>query len=328
MYRDFALSVRGYSHVKEDLKCQDSAVAIKEESGAWALAVAADGHGGKAYFRSDVGSRIAVECAEQVVRDYLADLEAFVKALNEDSEKVLRGMEASILSKWNSAVQEYDAQHKELTEWEEDWCTKKQFTVNEQAREKLYGTTLVMSVLSPQFAIGIQNGDGACAAIYENAEAEFFLPQEDGEHALNITQSLSSSVAMERFVHRCELAPLTSAGKAEEEPEAEPCDTNNEEMECADLDGGEAAEACPAKQSPRLPVCLMVSTDGLINSCMSPEDFLKFNRRVLSLIDETDFGETLERHLFDERSTKGSQDDISIAMVFEEGLNLADFRPS
>lgn len=377
MYRDFALSVRGFSHVKEDLKCQDSSCAIVEDNGAWAVAVVADGHGGKDYFRSDVGSRLAVEAAVQVVREYLADMDAFVEALHVDEEKILRRMEAGILSKWSTGVQEYDEQNPELTEWEQQWCAKKGITVKEDKRKRLYGTTLVLSVLSERFVIAIQNGDGACTAVYADGSAEFFLSQGEDDQAANITQSLCNSDAIAHFEHRCELfdpkEEVPQADNAvpceEVAPVAEPVAQLPEPAEgdaaavalwrkngcfdCGDagelnddddtalvgvITAGTSAEEAAQEMAklaippdyfdPKPPVAFLLSTDGLINSCVTPSDFLKFNRRILSLMDDSNIRESLERHLFDERSTKGSQDDISVAIVFKEGLDLVSFRPS
>lgn len=341
MYRDFALSVRGYSHVKEDLKCQDSACAMVEDTGAWALAVVADGHGGKDYFRSDVGSRLAVECAVQIVKQCLENMPKFVASLVENPEKALWGMEAGILSKWNSAVQEYDEQNRELTEWEQAWCAKKGVTIKEDRRERLYGTTLVLSILSPEFSIAIQNGDGACVAVYEDKTADFFIAQGDEDQAANTTYSLCNSEAMEHFTHRFEryapsqeenaaIVETETAVKVEGETNAETelAPPEEAEVEIALMVDAEPEENAPVLPAKRRPVCFALSTDGLINSCMTPEDFLKFNRRVLSLMDDSNIRDSLERHFFDDRSTKGSQDDISIAMVYQPDLDLPSFRPS
>lgn len=299
MYRDFAVSIRGYGHVREDLKRQDSVSTAVAEGSAWSLAVTADGHGGKDYFRSDVGARLAVECAIQVVEDYLGDMRPFLEALEKDPRMVLRRMEMSIISRWSSAIEAYDAQNRELTQWEWAWCVEKGVTVQEERRERLYGTTLVLSVLAPRFALAIQIGDGACVAVYGDGEAECFLQQAEMDRAANLTDSLCQPDALERFIHRWVLFPQKGDGPA--------------------------CKGSPAGS--RRPVACIVSTDGLANSCVSGEDFLRFNRRVLSWMDEPQARSFLEKHLY-ERSTRSSHDDISMGLVFEAGLDFPCFRPA
>lgn len=55
----FAASVHGKKYREHGFPCQDSCAILKFE-GVQAIAVT-DGHGGKDYFRSDIGSRLAVE---------------------------------------------------------------------------------------------------------------------------------------------------------------------------------------------------------------------------------------------------------------------------
>lgn len=58
---------------------------------------------------------------------------------------------------------------------------------------------------------------------------------------------------------------------------------------------------------------VMLSSDGLINSFVNVEDYLKFGRRVLNAV-ESDAAHSLEEHL-KTRSRCGSRDDISIAAL-------------
>ena len=57
----------------------------------------------------------------------------------------------------------------------------------------------------------------------------------------------------------------------------------------------------------------MLSSDGLINSFKSAEDFVRFGGRVLSAV-ENDAAAFLPEHL-KSRSENGSRDDISVAAV-------------
>lgn len=58
---------------------------------------------------------------------------------------------------------------------------------------------------------------------------------------------------------------------------------------------------------------VMLSSDGLINSFLNVEDYLKFGKRVLAAVNE-DASRPLEEHL-KTRSRCGSRDDISISAI-------------
>jgi len=76
-----------------------------------------------------------------------------------------------------------------------------------------------------------------------------------------------------------------------------------------------------------IPVGIILSTDGLFNSFAKEthlETFLRFNRRVLGNMEPSirnDFSKKLETHL-NERSEKGSRDDISIALIFNNDMDF------
>lgn len=65
---------------------------------------------------------------------------------------------------------------------------------------------------------------------------------------------------------------------------------------------------------------VMLSSDGLINSFLNENDYLKFGRRVLTAV-STETTAELGRHL-KTRSRQGSRDDISVAAVVFEGQTM------
>ena len=71
MFDGFSLSVMGASHERRNIVCQDSS-AFKVGNG-YAVAVVADGHGSKKHFRSDVGSRFAVEAVLETMEVFFKD---------------------------------------------------------------------------------------------------------------------------------------------------------------------------------------------------------------------------------------------------------------
>ena len=62
-------STRGASHLRTGLPNQDSLGTWCDKTGGRALAVVSDGHGSARHFRSDTGSRLAVEAAMSVLRE-------------------------------------------------------------------------------------------------------------------------------------------------------------------------------------------------------------------------------------------------------------------
>ena len=77
MFNGFSHSVMGASHEKTGLVCQDSsAYKVCDD---YAVCVVADGHGSKKHFRSNMGSKFAVEATIATVDRFYADKENFEK---------------------------------------------------------------------------------------------------------------------------------------------------------------------------------------------------------------------------------------------------------
>ena len=67
------------------------------------------------------------------------------------------------------------------------------------------------------------------------------------------------------------------------------------------------------------PAALFVSTDGLYKSFASEEDFLRYHGLLAQMLGDRDRTmKSLDRN-FEKRTREGSGDDISIALVYEEG---------
>ena len=66
-------SCQGESHIITGKVCQDYSYSNVYENGN-ATAIVCDGHGGKRYFRSDIGAKIAVEVTEQKVKAFIEEV--------------------------------------------------------------------------------------------------------------------------------------------------------------------------------------------------------------------------------------------------------------
>ena len=96
-------SVRGNSHVLRDIPNQDSSCyKFSSSKESWAAAIA-DGHGSSAHPRSDVGSRLAVQCAVDVLLAYLENKNANLLDLEELRAKLAE----HIIQAWRDDISKY-----------------------------------------------------------------------------------------------------------------------------------------------------------------------------------------------------------------------------
>ena len=157
-------SVRGASHVRRDMPNQDSI--------AWApaglpgkptldaeafIAAVADGHGAPAYDRSDVGSRLAVDCAIESLRRFVGGGTG-------------EGIVEDILTRWRQAVA---ADHQSRTQGG-DWV--------DTATDMLtpYGCTLAAVAMAPGQLLVLQIGDSDVLFGYADGRIERPLPVDHG----------------------------------------------------------------------------------------------------------------------------------------------------
>lgn len=264
----FNISIQGFSHISKNIVCQDNSAYYCDKN--IALAIVADGHGGEKYFRSDIGSKMAVDAANYSIKEFMTDINSFNKAIENNSNRVLTKIEQNIIYIWNNLINEH-YKNNPITELE-----KSKFDLTDISIESIYGSTLVVAVVTNNFWFGIQIGDGSCVSLYDNCETKMLIPTDDRLVA-NFTTSLCSSNAIHDFRHY---------------------------------------------YSNEIPIAVIVSTDGLINSFKTENSFLNFNRRVISQMNEYDTNiENLTNHLY-KRSKEGSLDDISIAGVYKKDIDF------
>ena len=192
MFQGFHLTVTGDSHIKRGVVCQDSAGVCVTD--AFAIAVAADGHGSAKHFRSDAGSRIAVKITLELLKNYMNRTD-FRQQFRAHPEFILSQMEKQILMKWREAVEEYHLENP-LTEEEKE----KQAAAGGSPRTAvIYGSTVLAAVLADDFAYGLVLGDGGFVALDE--AGHIFIPVEDPNSRANYTSSLCNTDAIHFFEH-------------------------------------------------------------------------------------------------------------------------------
>lgn len=259
-FRGFAVSVKGASHEKSGLPCQDSARVYVSDS--LAIAAVSDGHGSEKHFRSASGSEMATRIAIRSVTDFCEKNGSLTAIFAENPENAARRIAANIICGWNDEIAAH-LRFSPLTEREREISEK----FGGIPAEVMYGATLILAASDGNGTFGLQIGDGSFTL--ECGSIDFPMPEDERLTGV-LTTSLCDCDAINSF------RSFYRQGKAGS---------------------------------------IMLSSDGLINSFVSREDFLSFSRRTAALSAEE--LSALEEHL-KERSRCGSQDDISVAVIAAE----------
>ncbi|MDO4863890.1 MAG: PP2C family serine/threonine-protein phosphatase [Ruminococcus sp.] len=193
MFNGFSHSVKGASHEKTGLVCQDSsAYKVCDD---YAVCVVADGHGSKKHFRSNMGSKFAVEATIATVDRFYADKESFEASMPKNHRMIIKNIQKQIISDWNKLVGEH-LKNNPVTDEEKSKFTEEEFEAIPP--ESYYGTTLIVGVAGKNFCFGVQIGDGTLVALFDDGKA--VMPMEYNEAApANVTASMCNSNAAGMF---------------------------------------------------------------------------------------------------------------------------------
>ena len=262
----------GQSHIDNGTDCQDCAQ-LDLENKNYVMAAVADGHGSKKHFRSDRGSQFAAQAAKDSIYEYMNDYERFVDAYQVDKEYLIDRIVKMTITKWHEKIRE-DLNEDPITQEEIDKYLGGVF--NSDKVSSVYGTTLLVGVMSEKCNFGFLIGDGSFVVIDKHGKA--YIPIEDTNSKANYTSSLSSSDSYNGFVTHF---------------------------------------------FDEMPFSIMVSTDGLVKSFANDSDFLDYNQAIAMELGKLDDDKKIiqmeERliKLFEQRSRDGSEDDISISIIFD-----------
>ena len=192
-WKIISASVRGAAHQRTGLPNQDAvdyAVASWEDP-VTVLAVS-DAHGGSRYFRSQVGSTLAVHIAVRLVREFLGDT---------SHKKDARGLRQQIVATWRSSVLSDLANNpfteEELAKVEEAEGAGARDSILERP-EYAYGATLLAAGTAVDRMLYLQLGDGDILAV--DAEGGTQRPIVADERLVaNQTTSLCQPDAWQEF---------------------------------------------------------------------------------------------------------------------------------
>lgn len=191
------MTVIGASHIKNGTVCQDCSRSMKKPD--YCLIVVCDGHGGADYFRSDRGSKFACDAFMDCMNNHEL-IKALSAAVTERQQAFrIEQLTKSIIVRWNSLV-EQDMRQYPLNKDELNGVSEKarrKYEAGERL-QSVYGTTLIGAVLTKDFWMGVQIGDGKCVAVSQSGEFTQPIPW-DEECFLNVTTSLCDENAAKEF---------------------------------------------------------------------------------------------------------------------------------
>ena len=194
-------SVRGAAHVRADLPNQDALRWLPGTGAGLPVIVAvADGHGSAKCFRSDRGARLAVLTATDVLAEFVAG-QAEAPTLTAVKRLAEETLPQQMVRRWQAAV-EADLEHDPVTE--DEWARlaerEGEATVHKVAEKPLlvYGATLLAALVTQEYLLFLQLGDGDILTVSNELEVQRPLP---GDRRLfaNETTSLSGKQAWRDF---------------------------------------------------------------------------------------------------------------------------------
>ena len=283
-WRIVASSVEGASHKRSGKPNQDRIkFFIEDQSKLPIILAVADGHGGKAYFRSEKGASLAVETSLEVCKG----LEDIPWDIIKD-KKIIDFLCRDIVQKWLEKVysdiqtKPFTDEEKSLLKIKKESSSKRPGGLNNNDMISAYGSTLITAYLHETYVLYLQLGDGDILTVAEDGNLDKPLP-EDKRLFGNETTSLCLPEAWSDF--RFRLIPLDLS------------DTG--------------------------PALIILSTDGYANSFSSEHEFEKVGIDLLENICVNQDGieegiDAIENDLevwLNVASEKGSGDDTTVGII-------------
>ena len=194
----FSITHKGAKHT-DDEECQDASVHVDDLKNA-AIAVVADGHGSSRCFRSDIGSKAAVDAAKNTIKFFLQNLHEMLLD-PEDFRFELHGIVKQIINRWFAAVMKDEEANPLQDDPRLERITEKyrdRYINNVDYRCHAYGTTLMVAVMSECYWFGFQIGDGKCVVLYEDGTWKTPIPWDD-RCSYNFTTSMCDDDSLSGF---------------------------------------------------------------------------------------------------------------------------------
>ena len=190
-------SVLGASHIRQGLPNQDACIQNSSQTQQLPVIMAvADGHGSKKCFRSERGSRLAVEQALAVMQDFISSQPKRGSVLKQ-AEEILS---ERLVQQWRRVV--YDDVRKYPFSADEQLLLP-----SNQEPYLAYGSTLLVAVITDDFVLLMQLGDGDILQVQPDGTVQRPIAV-DATLIANETTSLCTNNAWRQF--RCSVQAMPS----------------------------------------------------------------------------------------------------------------------
>lgn len=276
----FSNSTIGARHLLQQMTNQDSCQTAAGQD--YQIFAVADGHGATECFRSEIGSRLAVDVAiknlelfAQTIKKY--DLYSYLSRPKERDE-LIRSLISDIVAQWNQYVY---ADIKAYPIKEEEYeRSQTLFSIYQKGMylTNIYGSTMIAGLVTPEYIVLFQQGDGTLVVLEEDGTIDDPMPEDD-LCIRNLTTSLCDKDAAKR-------------------------------MRYVYMDRKE-----------KDPIAMIAATDGVERSFGDNIHLSAFYAELfyeLSELDEEEVGAYLA-NLLPQISQRGSQDDVTMAGLFDAG---------
>lgn len=176
-YNSYYARKKGRGHVANGTPCQDYCL-VKNIGTDIQVVVIADGHGGEAYVKSDIGSKMACE----LLYDFACETHKYSKTTSENDEWLSfflnSDFKRAFISTWKSKVLQHYKENEQISGESDLSIIKK------------YGTTLIFAIFTNEKILIGQLGDGAVLLFDEFDRFQLFK-----RHEVKVTSSTSSLVS-------------------------------------------------------------------------------------------------------------------------------------
>ncbi|NEP77432.1 MAG: protein phosphatase 2C domain-containing protein [Okeania sp. SIO3B3] len=271
-------TVTGASHDRQNLPNQDHGDFYQPNENSLPIILAiSDGHGSAKSFRSDRGSKFAVETAIELLQVLVAP-ESDRQNISEVNNHVNDEFCKKIVSRWKEKVdndlknEDFTSAELENLEQEEGTKVRQSFENNkEDCKYIVYGATLLAVLVTENYHLYLQLGDGDILTVDTLGNTIRPIPKDENLIA-NETYSLCMKDAW-KYINNCFV-------------------TSKPEM-------------------------ILVSTDGYANSFDSEENFIKIGKDYLDMICQQGFDEVAAqlKGFLEQTSQAGSGDDITFGLI-------------
>lgn len=189
----------GKSHIARSKPCEDYSLSYGDNS--LSIAVISDGHGDGNCFRSAAGAKIACEICVSLLRQFQG-ITSHISDVNAcNFEANVLSLEREIASRWKKKVLS-DAASNPFAQDELQQATEElraQYAKG-QGIERAYGCTLIAAMVTRNYFLSIQIGDGKCVSAYPGGI--FVEPVPHDENCVgNRSTSLCNRDAEKSFRH-------------------------------------------------------------------------------------------------------------------------------